>query len=74
MEENIKLKENLDRYQNAILNKALENTYTEPSLSRHLSNQSRVTEKTNNENINNSKVSQNQEPFKITIDTHYIHK
>lgn len=48
LEENVKLKENLEKYQNVFLTRAMENSFIEPSLVRNYSNQSRVTERTDN--------------------------
>lgn len=68
MSENSKLKENLEKYQNVLLNKAMEND--------DFKRNSRISERPSYENMRISQVAPPPppEPFKITIDTHVVHK
>jgi chromosome segregation ATPase len=73
-EETNKLRETLEKYQNILLSKALENnsTASESAITRQLTGQSRIS---TCEPLRASQINTpNPEPFKITIDTHVIHK
>ena len=44
-EENVKLKDNVEKYQNVFLTRAMENSFLEPALSRNFSTQSRIADR-----------------------------
>ena len=70
VQQNAKLQENLEKYQNAILNKALDNIpNAEMIMSRRVSG---LADRTND--YMNIPYSIHPEPFKVQIDTHITHK